>query len=324
MTNKEKYIKFCLDNLDIPIFSQPWWLDAVCGNNGWDVNIFEKGGVIYASMPYIVPYRKYGLLYSDMPILTQTLGPYMKYPYGQKYVKKLSFEKEVLTELIKGIPKNDYFMQQWNFNITNWLPFYWNGYEQTTRYTYIINFDNEINIDTIYANFESNIKRNIKKAEKNLKLCIGESIENVFYLENKTFQRQGMRNPHNLSLLKRIDEAARKNANVLSLGAYDIFDNIHAIVYIIFNEEEAYYLVGGADPKYRNSGAQSWLLYNAIKFLIGRTKIFNFEGSMLKGVEKFFHGFGARQVPYFVISRKSRKARILYGLKNLARDIIKG
>ena len=62
MTNKEKYADFCEVEKTIPIFSQSWWLDAVCGN-AWDVCLVEKGGEIYASMPYQIKTR-YGLGYS--------------------------------------------------------------------------------------------------------------------------------------------------------------------------------------------------------------------------------------------------------------------
>ena len=36
MTNKEKYYTFCDIEKTVPIFSQAWWLDAVCGDD-WDV-----------------------------------------------------------------------------------------------------------------------------------------------------------------------------------------------------------------------------------------------------------------------------------------------
>jgi hypothetical protein len=34
-----------------------------------------------------------------------------------------------------------------------------------------------------------------------------------------------------------------------------------------------------------------------------RSDVFNFEGSMLPGVERFFREFGAIQTPYFTITR---------------------
>ena len=66
------------------------------------------------------------------------------------------------------------------------------------------------------------------------------------------------------------------------------------------------------------------MINEALKLLTTKTKIFNFEGSMIEPVERFFRAFGAIQKPYFQITKLSRKAKILYGLKNLANDIIKG
>ena len=45
MVKKEKYYAFCEIEKTIPIFSQAWWLDAVCAD-AWDVCIVEKGGEI--------------------------------------------------------------------------------------------------------------------------------------------------------------------------------------------------------------------------------------------------------------------------------------
>ena len=85
--NKIKYKEFCKLEEDMPIFSCDWWLDTVCGENNWDVALFEKGGHIYASMPYY-KLKKFNFYLSIMPILTQTLGIYIKYPRDQKYHKK--------------------------------------------------------------------------------------------------------------------------------------------------------------------------------------------------------------------------------------------
>lgn len=46
MGNKSKYRNLCAVEKNIPIFSQDWWLDAVCGEENWDVIIIEKGGII--------------------------------------------------------------------------------------------------------------------------------------------------------------------------------------------------------------------------------------------------------------------------------------
>jgi hypothetical protein len=78
MSNKQRYIQFCMEHSDIPIFSQPWWLDTVCPDQ-WDVILVEKNSKIVASFPYYA--RKVGNLFTHigMPPLTQKLGPYILY-----------------------------------------------------------------------------------------------------------------------------------------------------------------------------------------------------------------------------------------------------
>ncbi|MCK5345518.1 MAG: methicillin resistance protein, partial [Candidatus Heimdallarchaeota archaeon] len=77
VSTKQKYSAHCKTEPTIPIFSQNWWLDAVCGKENWGVVLVEKGGVVIASMPYYM-IRRYGMRIITMPKLTQTMGPWIK------------------------------------------------------------------------------------------------------------------------------------------------------------------------------------------------------------------------------------------------------
>lgn len=322
MNNKEKYIEFCMDNPDIPVFSQPWWLDAVCGENGWDVVIIEKGNEIFATMPYVKPISRYGLTYSLMPQLTQKLGPYIKYPDGQQYAKKLSYEKEIMQLLIDGFPKVDYFNQNFNHIYKNWLPYYWNGYSQTTRYTYILN--NIENYEDCYNNFLQAKKKNIKKANKLVEVKFDICADEFYYNHKYTLSIQNKKISYSKELFQKIYDGIYRNNAGRTIYAVDKEGNIHAALLVIWDTYSAYDLISTIDPNFRNSGSASLLVLKMIKYLQNITKKFDFEGSMIEGVENSFRQFGAVQTPYFQITKMSRKARILYGLKNLARDIIKG
>jgi hypothetical protein len=113
VTEKEKYREFCKKEKNIPIFSKDWWLDAVCGEENWDVVLFEKGGEIWASWPYY-KVRKFSFNIITMPKLTQNMGIYIKYPHNQKYYKKLSWEKEIINTLLEKLPKFDKFSQNFH------------------------------------------------------------------------------------------------------------------------------------------------------------------------------------------------------------------
>ncbi|NLM49160.1 MAG: hypothetical protein GX198_10280 [Epulopiscium sp.] len=66
MTNKEKYRELCSINKDIPIFSRDWWMDAVCGQDNWDVLLVESDGEIIASLPYYIK-KRWNLRYITQP-----------------------------------------------------------------------------------------------------------------------------------------------------------------------------------------------------------------------------------------------------------------
>jgi hypothetical protein len=87
------------------------------------------------------------------------------------------------------------------------------------------------------------------------------------------------------------------------LFAQDAQGRLHAAAYIVWDEQAAYYLMGGADPELRTSGATSLLMWEAIKFASTVTQTFDFEGSMIESIERFFRAFGAKQKRYFRVSK---------------------
>jgi lipid II:glycine glycyltransferase (peptidoglycan interpeptide bridge formation enzyme) len=66
-----------------------------------------------------------------------------------------------------------------------------------------------------------------------------------------------------------------------------------------------YYLFGGMDEAYGDSGAKSLLFWKAINMASEKNLTFNFEGSMIPGVERFFRSFGGELTPvYYIYKRK--------------------
>ena len=304
MTNKEKYRLLCKNEPSIPIFSKDWWLDSVAGD-AWDVVLVEKGDQILASMPYTMRQR-YGLNVISQPALTQTLGPWLR-PSTAKYARRLSQEKDLLQKLFEQLPKFAHYQQNWHCTRTNWLPLYWLGYEQTTRYTYRL--EDLSNEEQIWGEMEANIRTDVRKAsnKEGVKVRTDLDIEAFLTLNEKVFARQNMALPYTRDFVRRLDKAAAQNQARKIFIAEDEQGRHHAGVYLIWDDNTAYYLMGGGDPDLRNSGATSLCMWEAIQFAATVTKNFDFEGSMIEPVERFFRGFGAVQTPYFSISKTNSK-----------------
>ncbi|MGY2575693.1 GNAT family N-acetyltransferase [Vibrio sp. C8] len=304
--NKEKYRSLCSRELSIPLFSQAWWLDAVCGVQGWDVCLVEKGGHVVASLPYTIK-SKYTFTSVGQPSLTQTLGPWIKGNNNEKYSKTLANQKDYIQELFRQLPQHDYYMQNWSHQISNWLPVFWLGYQQTTKYTYRIEDLSDIN--EVYAGFQSNVRTDIKKATHKYSLQVVDDapIEEFIALNCLTFERQSMKMPYTENYVKQIVSSASKRGQVKWFIARDLEGKNHAGVLLVWDQYSAYYLLGGGDPKLRNSGATSLCMWEAIRFSSTVTKSFDFEGSMIESVERFCRAFGARQYPYFSIFKINSK-----------------
>ena len=302
MSNKDKYIQYCLIEKKVPIFSQPWWLDIVTEGGDWNVCLVEKGGEIVASMPYIVT-RKFVFKVCVMPILTQTLGPYIKYPKGQKYYKKLSWEKNLMEGLIKELPNVDYFSQNFDKNITNWLPFYWHGFKQTTRYSYVIE---NITLNDLESGFETDIRRRRKKARNmGVKVYESEDVLKFYELNKMTYTRKNKDIPYEFDFIKNVYCKCKENNSCKMLFAENIDGQVIAGNFLIYDETTVYYLMGGIDPTQKNLGGMDAVQFESIKFALESGKKFDFEGSMVESIEKYFRSFGAIQKTYFSITKTS-------------------
>ncbi|MCP4482316.1 MAG: GNAT family N-acetyltransferase [bacterium] len=303
MNNKKKYREFCTIEQDIPIFSKDWWLDCVCGKDNWDVCLIEKGGKIVASMPYFLK-KKLIFQIITMPRLTQTMGSYIKYPKEQRYYKKLSWEKEIIIELIKQIPKVDVFIQNFDCSIINWLPFYWQGYKQTTRYTYKIK---DISVDHLENICETDIRRRKRKAlNLGVKIIDAYDIESFYELNKKTFERKNMKISYDLNFVKKLYiECEKHNAVKMYCAEYD--SKIIAANFLVVDQNSVYYLLGGIDADYKDLGGMDLIQLESIKFALANKKEFDFEGSMVENIEKYFRSFGAIQRPYFQVTKINSK-----------------
>jgi len=301
-SQKAQYRKFC-EVERLPLFSQAWWLDALAGEEGWDVVMLERGGRYVAALPYAIKH-KFGLTVIGMPVLTQSLGPWMRYPDGQKMGKRYAFEKDVFQALIDGLPKAHGFVQNFNPMVSNWLPFYWRGFSETTKYSYVLS--DLTNLDNVWSGFLENIRTDIRKASKLVVVDTDADIESFIDCHEKVFARQSLGLPYGLDTVRRLDAAAAQRGQRRILLARDAEGRVHAGVYLVWDESRAYYLMGAGDPKLRNSGATSLAMWEAIQFASTVTKSFDFEGSMLEPVERFFRAFGATQSPYFQVSRYGR------------------
>ncbi|TZF99764.1 methicillin resistance protein (plasmid) [Chryseobacterium panacisoli] len=300
--NKRKYIELCDNEESIPLFSKYWWLDAVCGENNWDVILSEKGDTIIGSLPYYKKKVKKKFNILTLPHQTQTLGPWIRNSKdASKKSSKISNEIKVMEDLIQKLPQFDYFIQHFHYSITNWLPFYWAGFQCTTKYTYVI--PDISDSDKVLASFSYDKRKSIKDAKGKISVKLDEDYKEFYQFHKKCLKQLGQEISYSEELFYSIYKASKERNMGCIMSAYDEEGNKHTSLFLIWDRNSAYHLISAINPEFRQSNSFSCLVFESIKFLGDKTKSYDFEGSMIKNVESAFRLYGTEQKAYFEVSK---------------------
>jgi hypothetical protein len=286
------------------VFEQPWWLEAVAPGQ-CDVLVVRQGDQIAARLPYMQR-RRLGLTTIVQPPLTPTLGPWFA-PMQGKYARRLDMEKKLLDQLIKMLPPFDRFHMNFSPALTNWLPFYWAGFQATVRYTYRI--EDLSDLDRVRSEFQEHVRRGIRKAESTVTIDHDFLLDDFLRLHAQSIARQPLEAPKPPALVRRLDAACAARGQRRILGAVDQQGRVHAALYLVWDERSLFALLNARDPEFQTFGSNTLLYWEAIRIASEMSRAFDFEGSMLQPVEHFFRGFGGKQTPYLSISKAGLKGR---------------
>lgn len=301
MNNKEKYEIFCRRTY-VPIYSKPWWLDAVCGKDHWDVWLYGKGDETLAAMPYYKEQRG-EYRYITKAMLTQNNGIIFKYPKNAKIIAKHSFEEKVIDAACEFIEtlKLDVYEQQYHYEFYNWLPFFWNKYDAITRYTYVL--DDLEDLDEVWGRISSSYRNKIKKGIRNAVFQEGLDHEIFFNEHEKIFQKQGLECPFSFEQWEKIYTASKNHSAGTILYASNEEGKIASVLFLVWDEKSVYQLLGGSMPEFQSLDTYDALIWEGIKFASQKGLKYDFEGSVIKRISKSFREFGGMPMPYFRIRK---------------------
>lgn len=301
------------------LFQEDWWLDAVAPG-AWAVATVGHGADLQARLPYVLTRHP---LFSSIrqPHLTQTLGPWYR-NVGGRSISALGREHQLAAELVAQLPRCDFFSMNFHHEVTNWLPYTWQGFAMVPKVTYVLG--RLASKDAIWEGLAPNIRREIRKAEKRVEIVRSDDVELFVRLNQKTFERQQMTIPYSPRTLRRVHDACAARGAGQIYFARDAEQRYHAAIYVVRDDRSAFYLLGGADAALRTSGAHSLLMWNALLDAAGTSKEFNFEGSVIQGIERFLRAFGGEQKTYMNARRASWKAAFGLGARDALRRVTRG
>ena len=298
MSNKEQYAKICEKHPELPVFVQPWWLDAVCKH--WDVAISRKGDMVTGIWAYPIE-KKIGVSLLRTPKLTPYLGPQVFFPSDLKESNLDSFEHEVVSDLIKQLPKASVWHLAMQPGMKQAGIFKSQNLQTTVQQTFLLElYEDE---ETLLGNMKDAMRRNVRIAEDEFLLTNSpENLKELFRFHKQTLSKKGKSVPYSYKELQRVLKILiAHNSCAVWVARNKSNKTIQAVVWQVWDKKCSYYFMGGQNPDTNSSRAMSLLLWHSIKEAkrMGNT-VFDLEGSMDEGVEKFFRSFGGDRALYMI------------------------
>lgn len=299
--SKTRYREFFSEEHSLPLFFEPWWLDLVCESGHWDAAVStDKEGKLTGLFPYFHQRLK-GLSVLSNPPLSPYLGISFFYPENQTLkTAKYAFENKVARHLIEQLPTHVYYMTfGFHPDFDNWYPFYFKGFHQTVRYTYII--DNIRNFKAVQSAYSQTLRRQIKQAQQEISTQSADTPDDLFRLLSQSLKKQQVKLPVNRQKLLEIYTTLKKKGQGEILHAIDNKGHVLAAMLLAWDQKMAYCLVLGMENSKNNHNAVKLLLHDSIQFAAQKVNRYNFEGSMIENVERVFRSFGGTRTPYYNI-----------------------
>jgi hypothetical protein len=261
------------------IYAYSWYLDIVAPN--WKALVSKDYKFV---MPLTVK-SKLGINYISQPFFMQQGGVF----------SENLLNENILKQFIASIPEY-YKYVNLNFNVYN------NESNIFKRKSLTMHLDIVEPYQKIYSCYNSNTKRNVKESIKN-NLSIYKSIDSKSLIQlfktTKARQLKGVTDKHYNILEKLIAECkARQHGEI-----YGVFNEnkIIAAAFMLKSHNKTINLFNASSPEGYNKKAMFFLFDSFFRSNAEKVITFDFEGSKVPGVARFYKGFGAKTVEFPIL-----------------------
>jgi lipid II:glycine glycyltransferase (peptidoglycan interpeptide bridge formation enzyme) len=225
--------------------------------------------------------------------------------------KQTSVQRHVTSAIVKELDKHKPVLLELNFLPFYWLPFYWAGYEVKPRVSYRLETVNTTP-EKLFSGFRENIRRQIKKSEKEQEIRLSGTYKTLFELNKASYERKGDDHPFDPGILEKLFTHLHRHETGQHIEVLNKDQKPVAAALFAWDAHQLYYLTGGVTESEKSSGAMARVLWEGIKIAHSKGLTFDFEGSMNKGIEQFFSAFGATAFTYFQVRKSNSKLYDLY------------
>lgn len=281
------------------VFHGPEWTDLF-RDRITRLGVFDKSGALAGG--FQIRFRRtLGAGLVRDPVLAPQCGPFFKIE-ARNPVAAMEAQRDILEAMAEylGARSNAFVTVSLSKDVRDTLPFVWRKFKVVPRYTYLV--DLAQSPDEILRGMSTTRRHNVAKAVKDgVTVRLSSDADAAGELIRASFERNGVPGaiPDAMAVVQRFSGGSSS----YTCTAYHE-DAPISTVFILHDRHTAYYLLGGyrADQKHQGAGAL------AMKTAIDHAQelglqTFDFEGSMIPTIERYFRGFGGRLTPYFTVNK---------------------
>jgi hypothetical protein len=274
--DKQKWDECIINSSNSLIYAHSFYLDNMSDN--WDGIVMND----YETVMPVCQRKKFGIKYVyDVPFIQQ-LGWFSK--------NDIEDGTMLLDTLFRFCKYGDYAFNYQNKISTD--HFLCNNYILRLSGTYE-NLQNKYSAD-LNNNLKKTIKENLTYKNENIETA----IELYKTLYNQRFQHVSENDFDNfLNIAKNLE----KKQNAFARKIANEKNELLAVALLLKDEKRIYNLMNSTSNAGRKLSANHFLFDNILKEFSGTNFIFDFEGSDIEGIKKFYENFGAINQPYYKI-----------------------
>lgn len=293
---------------ELPLYAQSAWLETVGGATSLSYLVAYQDELPLALVPYYRPSKGIWIT----PPLCQNGGIYFaKHLRAERALEHKAFvlRRKVVEAVLKTVGEHRYSKIALSADFRDALPFYWRGFNLNLRYNYLLALPLDPN--TLLGLGNMDMRQKVKRAEKANAFFESELLfTNAEALFARHHRRKGVPRLYFEALKRAVGNMLPKRKGFLA-GVYSSHKKLLAASFVTIEGSRAYLIASAAEELHKSEAfANAYLLHCSISEAIRRgATIFDFEGSMLPGVEPTFRSFGAVQEPFIEVS--NGKLRLL-------------
>ena len=301
MTNKERYSEWAAQLEYLPIFLEPWWLDAVCAGKEWDVLLAEnEAGQIVGAMPYLLRRRAW-FKYVIMPQQTQMGGIWVAPEVtGDKWrtAEVCRQLKEQLDEMGLVYYYQEFMPGSLCVDAMRGL-----GFKTKEHVTYRV--DDLSDLDAVIGAFSKNKRRQLQKA-LSLHAERKMDIEDFYRFHCQCMATRKRKIGYSREFLLVLERKARRAGQCEILSVCNADGKVYAAAFLVWDKHYLYYLIPCFDPMYRESGASALLVLETMKRAREKHLRFEFGEPADKSSEKAFKQFHPEGMKFYSVEQSYR------------------